>query len=165
MYYPLVTTVATRGFGNFRGFFNPADRDDAIQTIFVAAFEEKSRLSYNGVDAYTKFLRGIAQNIVRRMLEKRARFNRTDGQPELQYRVVATPEEAVGDAQELRVVSAFRKSIDTEPDKTILHAYFVDGQAEETIAKDIGMTRYKVRKVIADLHKRMTRYLKTHGIT
>lgn len=159
----MVATVVTRGFGSFRGFFNPADRDDAIQTIFAAAFEERARLRYNGLDPYRRFLRGIAQNTCRRMLEKRARFMRTDGQPELEV-APETTEARLISAQEADVVRRFQESVDTEPDKTILRAYFVDGIAEETIALDIGITRYKVRKVIALLHGRMTRWVRDHGL-
>ncbi len=140
-----------------------ADRDDAIQNVFAAAFEEKARTRYNGVDPYSKYLRGIAQNVCRRMLEKSARFARTDGQPELEVPPESTENQLI-DAQEQAVMRRFAESIDTEPDKTILRAYFVEGDAEETIAEDVGITRYKVRKVIALLHRRMTRYLKDHGI-
>jgi len=164
VYFPIAATVATRGSGNFRGFFNPSDRDDAIQNVFAAAFEEKARLRYNGVDPYSKYLRGIAQNVCRRMLEKSARFARTDGQPELEV-----PPDGVDDrlisAQQQAVMKQFKDSVDTEPDKTILAAYFLEGEAEEKIAVDVGITRYKVRKIIALLHRRMTRYLKENGIS
>ena len=165
VYFPVVATVMTRGFGTFRGFFNPADRDDAIQNVFTAAFEERARLSYNGLDPYSKFLRGVAQNVVRRMLEKRKRFMRTDGQPELEFGVVETAEQTIITKQEQSVVGKFRASVDTEPDKTILQRYFVDGVAEETLASELSMTRYKVRKVISLLHRRMTKYLVAHGIS
>ena len=164
VYYPLVTTVVTRGFGGFRGFFNPADTDDAIQSVFAAAFEEKARLRYNGLDAYSSFLRGIAQNVVRRMLERRTKFNRTDGQPELQYREVETAEAQFLNAEATKIVQAFRATIEDPIHTQILGLYFVEGTAEETIAKQLGMTRYKVRKVISLLDRRMRRYLAQHGL-
>ena len=164
VYYPLVTTVVTRGFGGFRGFFNPADRDDAIQSIFAAAFEQKARLRYNGLDPYTAFLRGIAQNVVRRMLERRTKFMRTDGQPELEHKEVETAEAQFLDAEAIQVVRAFRETIQEPVQRQILASYFVDGDAEETIAKDLSITRYKVRKTISLLDRRMRRYLKQHGL-
>ena len=164
VYYPLVTTVVTRGFGGFRGFFNPADRDDAIQSIFAAAFEQKARLRYNGLDPYTAFLRGIAQNVVRRMLERRTKFMRTDGQPELEHKEVETAEAQFLDAEAIQVVRAFRGTIQEPIQRQILASYFVDGDAEEAIAKDLGITRYKVRKTISLLDRRMRRYLKQHGL-
>jgi len=164
VYYPLVTTVITRGFGGFRGFFNPSDRDDAIQSVFAAALSEKARLRYNGVDAYSSFLRGIAQNVVRRMLDRRTKFMRTDGQPELENKVVPTAESSYLTAEATLVVRAFRESIDDPIQRAVLQQYFVDGVAEETIAKELSITRYKVRKVIALLDRRMRRYLRQHGL-
>src|SRR5690606_21160993 len=47
-YLPLIHTVVSRGFSGFRGFFDPVQRDDAVQAIFAAAFEERARLAYDG---------------------------------------------------------------------------------------------------------------------
>ena len=165
VYFPVVATVTTRGFGGFRGFFNPADRDDAMQSIFAAAFEEKARLRYNGIDPYTAFLRGISQNVVRRMLDRTTRFRRTDGQPELEFRVDETAEEALIGDQTRRIVAAFREGITDPIEVRVLQAYFVEGLAEEKLSAEIGLTRYRVRKVIARLDKQMRKYLKAHGVS
>lgn len=161
-YLPLVNAVCTHGFGGgFRGFFDPVDREDALQTIFAAAFEERARLSYNGLDPYGSFLRGIAHNVVRRMLESRKRFER---KPEELLPHGATLEEAVLQREQIDLVKRFRRSVVDEPDATILTRYFCEGCAEETLAAELGITRYRTRKVIAKLHKRMTRFLKDHGV-
>ena len=164
VYAPLVQTVVSRGFGGFGGFYNPSDRDDAFQTIFAAAFEEKARLRYNGLDPYSKYLRGIAHNVVRRMLERRKRFNRTDGQPEPSEKSRQTAEDQVIDQQVQHVVRAFVDTVTESHEREILNRYFVEGQAEESIAEDLAMTRYRVRKNIQLLHERMQRYLKQHGL-
>ena len=164
VYYPLVVTVVTRGFGGFRGFFNPSDRDDAIQSIFAVALEEKARLRYNGLDAYSSFLRGIAQNVVRRMLDRRTKFMRTDGQPELENREVPTAESSYLNAEATQVVRRFRESIGDPVQQAILSQYFVEGVSEEAIASTLGITRYKVRKHISLLDRRMRRYLRQHGL-
>lgn len=164
VYYPLVVTVVTRGFGGFRGFFNPSDRDDAIQSIFAVALEEKARLRYNGLDAYSSFLRGIAQNVVRRMLDRRTKFMRTDGQPELENREVPTAESSYLNAEATQVVRRFRESISDPVQQAILSQYFVEGVSEEAIASTLGITRYKVRKHISLLDRRMRRYLRQHGL-
>lgn len=165
VYFPIVATVTTRGFGGFRGFYSPADRDDAMQNIFAAAFEEKARLRYNGIDPYSAFLRGIAQNVIRRMLERSTRFRRTDGQPELEFRVTPTAEEAIIDAQTQRIVASFRETITDAGDRQVLELYFVEGVAEEKIAAETGQTRYRVRKIVARLDRQMRRHLAAHGVT
>ena len=164
VYFPIVSTVVTRGFGGFRGFYNPADRDDAIQSIFAAAFEERARLKYNGLDPYSAYLRGIAQNLVRRMLEKTARFRRTDGQPELENKVVETAEEQLIGAQSRKAMADFRASLTDQRERDILELYYVEGVAEEKIAAAMQMTRYRVRKVISALDRRMRRHLKAYGV-
>lgn len=164
VYFQVAVNVAGRGFGNFRGFYNPADRDDAVQTIFAAAFEEKARLSYNGLDPYTAFLRGIGQNVVRRTLEKDARFKRTDGQPELEYKAPESAESTLIEQQVAEVVRAFRATITDPIEAEVLQRYFVDAQAEEAIAVELDITRYRVRKTIALVDKRMRRFMASHGL-
>ncbi len=160
-YSPLVRTICTHGFrGGFRGFFDPVEREDAQQQIFAAAFEERPRLSYDGLQPYGAFLRGISRNIIRRMLEKRKRFERTPEQ-------VDAPEAGLEDeamqSEQLGLMRRFRQGVDTEPDKTVLHLYYVEGWAEERLAEHLGLTRYKTRKVIAALHKQMITHMKRHG--
>lgn len=160
-YLPLVHAVCTHGFGRFRGFFDPLDRDDAVQTIFMAAFEERSRLAYNGIDPYAAFLRGIAHNVVRRMLESRKRFDR---RPETLPPASPSLESELIEAETHAILRAFRDSIEDPRELEILNRYFCDGMSEDKLAAHLGMTRYKTRKLIAKLHKRMKRYLKDHGV-
>ncbi len=164
VYSPLVGMVVTHGFGGFRGFFNPADRDDALQAIFTAAFDETARQRYNGIDAYAAFLRGIAHNVVRKMLEKGARFRRTDGYENPEDKVTDSAEVSLLDVEEQRVVRQFMDGVQEPMEQAVLDRYFVRGEAEETIAKEIGETRYRVRKTIALLTKRIQVHLKRYGI-
>ena len=163
-YEPLVRIVVSRGFSGFRGFRSPADQDDMIQTVFMSAFEESTRLAYDGVSSYTSFLRGIAQNKVRQKLSKDARFNRTDGAPVPEDRMAENFEQVLLENEARATIAKFREGIQGEPDKSVLQGYFVDGVAEETLASRLGITRYKVRKCIADLHRRMEKYLREHHV-
>lgn len=160
-YAPLVRTICTHGFkGGFRGFFDPVEREDAQQQIFAAAFTERARLSYDGLKPYSAFLRGISKNVVRRMLEKRKRFERTPDQVDV---ADADLEDDAIHSEQLGLLRRFREDVDTEPDKSVLHLYFVEGWAEERLAAHLGLTRYKTRKLIASLHKRMIKHMKRHG--
>ena len=160
-YAPLVQTICTHGFkGGFRGFFDPVEREDAQQQIFAAAFDERARLSYDGIKPYSAFLRGISRNVIHRMLEKRTRFERT---PEQVDAPEHTLEDAAMESEQLGLMRRFRQGVDTEPDKTILQLYYVEGWAEERLAAHLGMTRYKTRKVIAALHKQMMKHMTRHG--
>ena len=164
-YAPLAYTIVSQGFGGFRGFFDPVLRDDAVQNIFAAAFEERARLAYDGIQDYARFLRGLAQNICRQMLDRGRRFART---PETEVAAVpqAEPDAELEliDAEAERVCRKFRESLTDAAEKAVLVRYFTDGEAEETLAEELSLTRYRLRKVIADVRKKMTRYLKEHGI-
>jgi len=160
-YLPLVKAVAVHGFGSFKGFFDPIDQEDCIQTVFATAFEERARLRYNGYDPYAAFLRGLSHNIVRQMLDKKRRFDRV---PETGPDDETTVEDAYIDHQVAQLCRQFRDSL-AESDQTILDLYFCEGWAEERLAEHLSLTRYRLRKRIQGLHKRMRKYLKAHGIT
>ncbi|MGM0578467.1 MAG: RNA polymerase sigma factor [Myxococcota bacterium] len=161
-YLPLVRTVCYHGFGGFKGFFDPVDRDDAVQSIFAAAFEERARRGYDGLQPYSRYLRGIAHNVVRQMLSKRRRFERRPDPP---------PEGSTRDADEVFVerelcdiMRGFRESVTEPPEPEVLQRYFVEGWSEERLARHLGLTRYRVRKTIARLHERMRKLMKSHGL-
>ena len=161
-YSPLVQIICTHGFGGFRGFFSSADREDAVQQIFMAAFEERTRLAYDGLKPYGSFLRGVAQNTIRRMLEKRTRFNRTDAPAPQEDQGL---EERAIEAETLGIVRRFRSTVVDPPEPEVLQRYFVEGMSEEALSAELGFTRYQLRKTIARIHKRMEGYLKAHGVS
>lgn len=161
---PVVQAVVRHGFGGFKGFYNPVDRDDAAQAIFAAAFSERARLGYNGLDPYASFLRGIAKNVVRQQLEKRKRFERVPD-PELQPHADGTLEDAYIEHETRAICRRFAESLSDDKERLVLQRYFCDGLAEEKLAVELDLTRYRTRKIIKRLHKRMRKYLEAHGIT
>lgn len=162
-YVPLVYTVVSQGFGGFRGFYDATTRDDAVQNVFAAAFEERARLAYDGIADYARFLRGLAQNVCRQMLEKDRRFART---PEVDAAETHAPpmEAALIDDETQRICAGFRATLGDAHERAVLERYFGDGVAEETLAPDLDVTRYRLRKIIATVKKKMARYLKEHGL-
>lgn len=163
-YTPLVRVVVIHGFSGFRGFRNPADQDDAAQQVFCAAFEERARLSYDGLKPYTAFLRGLAHNVVRQILSKNTRFQRTDGAPMPEDPMADDMEACVVEQEAQALMRRFRDSVTDPVEQTILIGYYCEAKAEETLAAELRITRYKVRKIIAALHKRMTRFMRDHDV-
>jgi len=163
-YLPLVELVAGRGFGGFGGFYDPVLRDDAIQAIFVTAFEDKARLAYDGVGDYTRFLRGLAQNVCRQLLDKDRRFARVpdpealtpDPPLDLEARYLAD--------EAMDLCRRFRDGLADPLERQVLDGYFAHGDSEETLAQALGVTRYRLRKVIAEVAKKMARFQKEHGL-
>ena len=161
-YLPLVYAIAGRGFAGFRGFFDAVQRDDAVQATFAAAFEERARLAYDGVHDYARFLRGLAQNVCRQILEKDRRFARIpEGDADA---AEADVEVALLDAEARELCRSFRAGVTDPLERAVLDGYFGEGQAEETLALTLGVTRYRLRKVIAALHKKMTRFKAARGL-
>ncbi len=160
-YLPLAETVCTRGFGSFRGFFDPLDREDAVQSIFAAAFEERTRLGYDGITPYRSYLRGIAHNVIRQMLSSRSRFQR---RPMADVAPRGDLETALIDAECEALLRRFRTELVCGDEEIIITRYYCEGCSEERLAAELGITRYRLRKMIRALHRRMIRYLEDHGI-
>lgn len=158
-YVPLVHTIVSQGFGGFRGFYDPAQREDAVQAVFMSAFEERARLAYDGLGDYARFLRGIAQNVCRQLLDKDRRFART---PDVEEAVAEDLEVQYLANEERDLARRFRDGLHDPTERAVLDAYFAQGEAEETLAQRLGLTRYRLRKVIATIHKKMVRFQKEH---
>lgn len=71
-------------------------------------------------------------------------------------------ESCVVDQESQALMRRFRDSVTDPQEQGVLTGYYCEGKAEETLAAELGLTRYKVRKIIAALHKRMTRYMRDH---
>lgn len=79
-YLPEVTRVLQHGFtsgaaGQLRvpGLHDPAALRDALQEVFVRAFQERARLSFDGLRPYRPFLLRIAQHVRIDQLRKTGR--------------------------------------------------------------------------------------------
>ena len=59
----------------------------------------------------------------------------------------------------------FRSTVVDPPEPEVLQRYFIDGVSEEALAVELGCTRYRLRKTIARIHKRMEGYFKAHGVS
>ena len=160
-YLPLVEAICVHGFGTFRGFYDPLDRDDAVQAVFTAAFDERTRLGYDGLGPYRSYLRGIAHNVIRDMLTRRTRFAR---RPERLDPPSGDVEAELIDAETCALLRHFRTQQVEGREREVLERYFCEGWSEERLAAHLKITRYRARKIIAKLHKRMSRYLRDHGI-
>src|SRR5438045_884131 len=55
---------STDKFFFFKGYRSPFDLHNAVQEVFRRAFEERARLSYNGVNSYSNWILAIARNMI-----------------------------------------------------------------------------------------------------
>ena len=163
-YYPLIRSQACRGFSGMTGFTSAADVDDAVSATFLAAFQERARLSYDGVTPYGAFLLGVGRNVMRRLSRKVAREPVRDP---LSYEMTAggsaSPEEQYLSAEQRDVLGRFPGTL-SEGEQKVFFGYYRDGLSEEKLAVVVGRTRYRVRKELARVEKLMKRYLARHGL-
>lgn len=164
-YRPMVRTLAVNGFGDFKGFKSTFDLDDAVAATFAAAFEERSRLAYDGITPFSKYLFGIGRNVMRRLWLAQVReptfeldsAKATDGTS------FHTPEEELITKQQQELLKNFSKTLDgLEID--VFQGYFGSGLSEEKLANRLGITRHAVRKQLVRLFKKMRRFVRDVGL-
>src|SRR6185503_20472226 len=84
-YFPLVERLLRRGFVVHRSvqpsitfaLTKPFELENAVQEVFARAFEERTRLAYDGLRPYRDFLFGIAKHVA---LDELRRRHRKSGQ-------------------------------------------------------------------------------------
>ncbi|MBM4372453.1 MAG: sigma-70 family RNA polymerase sigma factor [Deltaproteobacteria bacterium] len=163
-YFPLVRSLACRGFGPYRGFSSPSDVEDAVSATFAAAFEQGCRMRYDGVIPYGSFLLGIGRNVMRRQMKKAAREPVAD----LDCRTEAdegapSPEEQLLSLEEKEVLGRFRTTLEAH-EREVYEGHFRDGLSEERLAHHLGRTRHTVRKTLHRVMRRFRRYLRENGL-
>lgn len=160
-YHPLIEGLARRGFGPWRGFTRAIDIEDAVSSTFAAAFEESCRLRYDGLTPYSAFLLGIARNVMRRQIKKETREESLDPLTSLELKEDApTPEEQLLSREETEILARFCKTLD-EDEAWVFHGYYRDGLSEERLASSSGRTRYRVRKLLHKVQRKLKRYLRS----
>ena len=165
-YEGLVRTIVTQGFGGFHGFWNLADADDAVSSTFEAAFDERARLTYDGIQPYRYYLGGIARNVIRTMCRKRGREILVEELPEL-HDLSGGPSaaEASAEAQDdAALLERFLIFLGDPRHVAVFEGTWGRGLSEVAVARELGMNRYRVRLHLARIRTRMKRFLKDEGL-
>jgi RNA polymerase sigma factor (sigma-70 family) len=162
-YYPMVRALAVRMRTGMTGQASPADVEDAVSSTFLSAFEQGSRLSYDGVTPYGAFLLGIGRNVMRRQVRKDCRepvFEPTVA--DLDPDPSSSPEETFLGREQTAVLARFADGLAPE-ERDVFFGYYRDGLSEETLSAALCRTRYRVRKTLARVEKRLRRFLAERG--
>ncbi len=165
-YEGLVRCIATQGFGGFTGFRNLADTDDADSATFEAAFEERARLTYDGLQPYRYYLGGISRNVIRTMCRKSGREIPVEETPEEHDPLDGTslPEAAAEAREDAVLVTRFRAYLGDPRAVAVFEGYFGRGLSEASLAAELGVNRYRIRLHLARIRKRMQRFLRDEGL-
>jgi RNA polymerase sigma factor (sigma-70 family) len=136
-----------------------ADRIDLVQETFARAFTEKARLAYDGLRDYQPYLLAICRNLVFDWARRRGRELATDpvdwaceeaSKPE--------PDHPWADPQTMAVVEQYLAGLGPEQ-KAVHHQRFVLSVSQEEAARNLGLSRQRIRTLEQKLKKGLRRAL------
>lgn len=153
----VVTTLTVR---------SPFEVENAVQETFSRAFEERTRLAFDGVRRYIDFLCGISKHVVLSDLRKRGR-ELPVGEVELVAAAsaeqrIAQPDvqESLEERQARELVQRFLAEDCDERDRRLYALRYQDDLAQEAAASAAELTRIQVRRWETKFRARLLRYLK-----
>ncbi len=155
-------SLLTRGFSFeskgqqvlFKGYNEPWELENSVQEVFIRAFSQSARQSYDGIRPYRNYLYTIAKNLVIdtfRSADHKAlsldQFLEMDREGDLLQldSGQGSPEEQAAEQELQKVVSDFLAALSDE-DRGVFEARFRDGMSVEMAAKKLGTTEHKIKK-------------------
>jgi RNA polymerase sigma factor (sigma-70 family) len=138
--------------------------ESLVHDIFVRAFAEKARLSFDGLRPFGAWLQTIGRNVLidRARRERRMESRAPEDMPVL---VDSRPDAAtVQDARELQsALTAFVDELDTD-ERRLFAVRFEEQQALPAAARAMGWSEIRVRKVDTRLRTALLAALRHSGL-
>lgn len=175
-YAPEVATLIRRGFATKNpsstrvpGISEPQDQCDLLQDTFIRAFSEKARQRYQGTSPFRCYLFAIAKNLMiddlRRTNVRREVAGDVGDIDVIIHRnapfVPEDPADGLHWRKQRQVTIGFMGALDPEQ-RRISELRFDEGWTQEETAKQLGVSRRRVRTLEAGLLKGLRRHLKFH---
>ena len=149
----------------FKGFSDTWELECAVQDVFIQAFSERARQSYDGIKPFGPYLMTIARNRVISLLRSETREQRRrslladEGPPP----GPESPEKHAIRQQLNKIVQEFVSNLDPELAQFFLRRYGEDRNLMET-ARRLGLTRMKARIRDRKLRKQFLEFLRDRGL-
>jgi len=167
----------------FDGYHDPDELRDALQETFLSAFSPAARSGYDGLRPFGAYVQGIARNVVlarfRKHLDRLSRFRPmpasrdeswADGEEALSAAGLAlagaralAPDQELDRARIQRLVASFVSGL-SEQQRLIVKLHFVEQLGQEATAEALEINRYRVRKQIRTIRKKLWRRLRREGL-
>lgn len=186
-FFNQVSMVVCRGFAiALQGVFVPgvrqADEQSAVvQEVFLRAFEEKARNSYDGKRPYRPYLLRIAKNLmIDRARKGRAEITWSEMRKlGKEKRGVGEIDELISQNESFLLDDTVEENLDfkrlhvmtcnyletlDEESRDFVTLRFVDGLSQSEVAAQMGVTRRRVRTLQANLVNGLRAFLKKQGI-
>lgn len=165
----------------FKGYKSPFDLHNAVQEVFRRTFEERARLSYNGINSYSNWILAIARNMVINQFRNKeipfsqfvdksgendgSRWDReiTEEFSGVLYGTASEKQDiALENAQLKQLLANFMAQL-AEEDRELVRLRYAEGLGQEEAAKAMASTRMKVRTQESKIRRRLIGYLRTTG--
>lgn len=166
-------TCRYRG-GGYAGAVGTLDIDGIIQETFARAFSESTRRNYDGERPFKNYLFSIAKNLVLREFQRKERVfgdEQTEQATDLLARKgvnfglttqTESPEHQVADDQLHGVTRMFIDELNEEEQHFFSHR-FAQGLTQEATARQMGVTRARVKLLEKQLRLRFLERLRENG--
>jgi RNA polymerase sigma factor (sigma-70 family) len=155
----------------FKGFAAPFDLENAIQEVFLRAFSERARLSYDGLRPYVNYLYAIARNYVIDELRRRSAtlelFAEIEDAPRDAINSELTcsgcdPSFHVEEREIERLLSEFLQSRD-DLTQSYYHWRYEETLTQSAVGHKLGLTRIQIRRIEARFKRELLSYFKDNG--
>lgn len=147
------------------GLSQPFELETAVQEVFLRAFRERARLSYDGIRPYRDFLAGITKHVVLDELRKRQRskvesMSAVDLERMAPVDPSASPEASLEVKEAILTVERFLRDECDDKDRRLYALRYQEDRSQSDAAQAAGLTRIQVRRWETKFRGRMLRYLK-----
>ncbi len=154
---------------HFHGFKEPWHLENAVQEVFIKAFSEAARMSYDGIRPYRNFLFRIAKNtVIDDFRQKKSDALNVDELSPVDDHESRLPDETVNPEQDLEdkqlraKVEAYIDELDKET-RSLFEVRFVQGESVEDSARMLGISEYRVKRDEKRIKKQFFQRLKEEG--
>lgn len=145
------------------GLSRQSELEDAIQEIFLRAFRDAARASYDGIRPFEGWLVGIAHNYL--ISDLRRRRLHVEPLTDQLERSPAEPSatESILEGRELEaLLKAFVATL-SEREQAVFRERFDRQLSQEQAAQALGLTRIQVRRLEVRLRARLLSHLQERG--
>ncbi len=159
----------------FTGYSNPDDLQEALQETFLLAFSESARLHYNGYTPFSKYLLGIARNVVlgrfRKDVSRLSCFRQLEVEEgdeqaapmDVFSSTQVSPEQEAANREIRELVATFVAEL-TEEQRRLVRLYFMEQLSQEATARSLAVDRNQVRRQIRAIRRKLWKKIKREGL-
>jgi RNA polymerase sigma-70 factor (ECF subfamily) len=153
------------------GAHEPEEQHEIVQEVFARAFAERARLAYDGLRPYRPYLLRIAKNLLIDRLRARSTTPLelaaldADGEDPPADAALDEDREELLDWQRLTErAKVYLAQLDDEA-RTFVRLRFEEERSQDEVAREMGITRRRVRTLEERVELELAKQLEDHGMS